>query len=553
MTAREGNAALYFVDRHRFGNIGEKAAFIEAEPGGRTLTYRDLASQSDRMAALYRRHGLRPEDRAAMLLLDRIEFPIIFWGSLKAGVIPIPLNTLLSTEIYDAILRDSRARALFVSPELWPTIAPALADNPYVQSVFFVPQPGATNGSSLFGRFFGNQAKKSARTAKTYLFTRELSASQMQPVLAVSPDECAFWLYSSGSTGAPKGVRHVHSSLKYTADTYGRQVLGIEHDDVVFSAAKLFFAYGLGNSMTFPMSVGATTILFSGRPTPENVAAVIEKTQPTVFYGVPTLYAAMLARLEGKKPLGAERLRRCVSAGEALPAEVGERWRRFFGVDILDGVGSTELLHIFLSNRPGDVVLGTSGVAVPGYELRLVDEHGSPVAPGAIGELLVKGLSAADGYWNQREKTRQTFEGWWTRTGDKYELREDGRLIYCGRTDDMFKVSGIWVAPFEVEQALVSHAAVLEAAVVAQKDEDGLDKPKAYVVLKPGAQRGELEEALKEHVKDKIGKWKYPRWIEFIDELPKTATGKIQRFKLRAVSGVDHEVDSRRQELDHDR
>jgi 4-hydroxybenzoate-CoA ligase len=550
MTKVNGNAAIYFVDRHRSCAAGAKAAFIEAGAGGRTLTYGGLASQSDRMAALYERHGLRAEDRAVMLVLDQIEFPIVFWGSLKAGIIPIPLNTLLSPEVYAAILMDSRARALFVSRELLPNIEPVLAGNPYLQAVFVIDR-NVANGSSIFGRLLGNQSKKGRGGRQTLSFSAELAASGKSEALAVSPDEGAFWLYSSGSTGTPKGVRHVHSSLKYTADTYGREVLGIQADDIVFSAAKLFFAYGLGNAMTFPMSVGATTYLLSGRPTPQGVGAVMEQARPTVFCGVPTLYAAMLAEFEGKTAPGADRLRRCISAGEALPAEVGARWKQLFGVEILDGVGSTELLHIFLSNRPGEVVLGTSGVAVPGYELRLVDEGGNAVAVGGIGELLVNGPSAADGYWNQREKSRSTFEGAWTRTGDKYELREDGRLVYCGRTDDMFKVSGIWVAPFEVEQALVSHPSVLEAAVVAQPDEDGLEKPKAYVVLKPGTNQAGIAEALKEHVKDKIGKWKYPRWIEVIDELPKTATGKIQRFKLREMQGVEYEMGARNQRVDH--
>jgi 4-hydroxybenzoate-CoA ligase len=287
--------------------------------------------------------------------------------------------------------------------------------------------------------------------------------------------------------------------------------------------------------MTFPMAVGATTVLLSARPTPDAVARVMRETEPTIFCGVPTLYAAMLAGFAGKRPDGIGRLRRCISAGEALPADVGARWAESTGVDILDGVGSTEMLHIFLSNRPGDVVLGTSGVAVPGYELRLVDERGEAVRPGQIGELLVNGPSAAESYWNKRAKSRETFQGPWTRTGDKYELREDGRLIYCGRTDDMFKVSGIWVAPFEVEQALISHPAVLECAVIAVRDEEGLEKPKAYVVLKSGDRPDDLAEALKEHVKEKVGNWKYPRWIQLVDDLPKTATGKIQRFKLRQM------------------
>ena len=537
MTGTGGNAAFYFVDRHRTGPLGAKVAFAEAAPGGRTLTYGELAMQSDRMATLYERHGLRPEDRAVMLVLDQIEFPVIFWGSLKAGVIPVPLNTLLSAEVYNAILMDSRARALFVSGELLPAIAPALKDNPYLKAVFVIERPGAATGAGVFSALLP--------------FVEQLAASEPRDMLAVSSDDCAFWLYSSGSTGVPKGVRHVHGSLKYTADTYGRQVLGIVPDDVVFSAAKMFFAYGLGNAMTFPMSVGATTVLLSGRPTPDSVMAVMQDNKPTIFCAVPTLYAALLAAVAGRTADSGGRLRRCISAGEALPAEVGARWGDLFGVEILDGVGSTELLHIFLSNRPGDIVLGTSGMAVPGYELRLVDEHGKAVAPGAVGELLVKGASAADGYWNRRDKSRATFEGEWTRTGDKYLLRDDGRLVYCGRSDDMFKVSGIWVAPFEVEQALISHPAVLEAAVVPHKDEDGLDKPKAYVVLKPSVTQDRLAEALKEHVKDKIGKWKYPRWIEIINELPKTATGKIQRFKLRDVHGTPCQVGGRLDPRDH--
>ncbi len=526
MTASNGNAALYFVDRHRDGQNGAKAAFVEAGANGRTLTYESLALQSDRLAALYERHGLRPEDRAAMLVLDQIEFPVIFWGSLKAGVIPVPLNTLLSAEVYRAILLDSRARALFVSKELLPSIEPILSGSPYLRSVFIIEQSGALNGSTLLGRLLGNREKKKRNSVQIFSYAEELAVSERRPMVRASSDECAFWLYSSGSTGAPKGVRHVHGSLKYTADTYGRQVLGIRPDDKVFSAAKLFFAYGLGNAMTFPMAVGATTILLSGRPTPDSVTAVMQQTKPTIFCGVPTLYAAMLAALGGKRSGNAENLRCCISAGEALPAEVGQRWAESFGVEILDGVGSTELLHIFLSNRPGDVVLGTSGVAVPGYELRLIDERGSPVSAGGIGELLVNGPSAADGYWNQRDKSRSTFEGTWTRTGDKYQLREDGRYVYCGRTDDMFKVSGIWVAPFEVEQALISHPSVLEAAVVAARDEDGLEKPKAYVVLKPGVPQEGIAETIKEHVKDKIGKWKYPRWIVAHRRAPKNGNRK---------------------------
>ena len=507
------NAALYFVDRWRDGPEASKAAFREI---GRddALTYGALADQSDRMADFYAKAGVRREDRAAMLVLDVLEFPVIFWGSLKAGVVPIPLNTLLATPVYDAILRDSRARVLFVSAALLPVVEPILDELPDLETVFVVGGPGGDHAS----------------------FADAFEGCAPSPMIEAKDDETAFWLYSSGSTGQPKGVRHVHGALRGTADTYGAQVLGIETSDVVLSAAKLFFAYGLGNAMTFPMSVGATTLLFPGRPTPDGMLEALEAEKPTLFCGVPTLYAAMVAAMQKAGGAPDAPLRRCISAGEALPEEVGKGWLDLWGVDILDGVGSTEMLHIFLSNAPGDVVYGTSGVAVPGYDVKLVTETGDEPAPGDVGELLVRGASAADGYWNNRAKTRATFEGEWTRTGDKYTRTDDGRFVYCGRTDDMFKVSGIWVSPFEVEQALISHASVLEAAVVAARDDDDLEKPKAFVVLKDGVGDDGLREELKETVKARVGKWKYPRWIEFADDLPKTATGKIQRFKLRDAS-----------------
>ncbi|MDK3071673.1 benzoate-CoA ligase family protein [Sedimentitalea sp. JM2-8] len=513
MTAT-GNAAQFFVDRHVAEGRGAKPAFREAAGQRRAITYGELAEQSGCVAAALQRAGVPREARALMLMLDQLEFPAVFWGCIKAGVIPVPVNTLLTGSVYDAILKDSRASCLFVSESLWPEIRAAAESSAYLDRIIVIGDT-APDGTQTLGDFMQGCG----------------------PVAAVetSLDDTAFWLYSSGSTGQPKGVRHVHGSLKATSDTYGRQVLGIEEADVVYSAAKLFFAYGLGNAMTFPMSVGATAILFDGRPTPDRTVDILAAEQPTIFCGVPTLYAATVAHLEraGRPDVP---LRRCISAGEALPEDIGRKWRDIWGVDILDGVGSTEMLHIFLSNAPDDVVYGTSGRAVPGYDVRLVDERGDDVGPGQIGELLVRGASAADGYWNKRTKSRATFEGEWTRTGDKYERTPEGRYIYCGRTDDMFKVSGIWVSPFEVEQALVGHPAVLEAAVVARRDRDGLEKPKAFIVLKQDQGAEGLADELKDFVKKKVGKWKYPRWIEFVSDLPKTATGKIQRFKLREES-----------------
>ena len=506
-----GNAAEWFVDRHLNEGRADKVAFREASGQERNLTYGALAQDAGRVAGALARAGMRREERAAMFVLDQIEWPQIFWGALKAGVVPIPVNTLLSAEIYQAILRDSRASMAFVSHELLPVLQDVLKNAPDLRQIVVI---GGKTPDQMTD------------------FAHFVLDAPVLPTCACSPDEVAFWLYSSGSTGAPKGVRHVHASMQVTCDTYAKQVLGIREDDVIFSAAKLFFAYGLGNGLTFPMSVGATAILYNARPTPETVSGVLQTQKPTIFGGVPTLYGALLAHWDQTQRPDCP-LRICISAGEALPAEIGKAWQKSWGVDILDGVGSTEMLHIFLSNAADDVTYGTSGTAVPGYDLRLVDETGQDVPPDTVGELLVRGGSAAADYWNQRTKSRTTFEGEWTRTGDKYERNAAGRYTYCGRTDDMFKVSGIWVSPFEVEQALIAFPPVLEAAVVAHRDDDGLEKPKAFVVLKPGETNDALDGVV-DFVKGKIGLWKYPRWVDVVDDLPKTATGKIQRFKLRS-------------------
>lgn len=522
-----GNAVTWFLDRHVAEGRGDALAFLDP---ARRLTYAELAEASARFAGGLRAAGIGRERRLAMLMLDTVDFPIAFWGALRAGVVPVPVNTLLPPDQVAYVLEDSRAEAVVASAPLLPALKPALSGARCVRLVL---------EASLDG---GVAAEDGTSAAHDFAYFLARATPEPDPVPA-SPDEVAFWLYSSGSTGAPKGVKHVHSSLRATAETYGAQVLGIAPDDLVFSAAKLFFAYGLGNAMTFPMSVGAAAALLPDRPTPDAVLAAMRAHRPTVFGGVPTLYAAMIAHPGLGRGAGSDRLRRCISAGEALPEHVGMRWAETVGVDILDGIGSTEMLHIFLSNRPGEVRYGTSGVAVPGYELRIIDDADRDVPDGETGELLVRGPSAAEGYWNQRDKSRRTFQGEWARTGDKYVRDAEGYYRYQGRADDMFKVSGIWVSPFEVEAALMSHPAVQEAAVIGREDEEGLIKPMAFVVLKdaspPPDGEPALFEALREHVKARAGLWKYPRWIAVTDDLPKTATGKIQRYKLRAAVGAD--------------
>jgi 4-hydroxybenzoate-CoA ligase len=505
------NAAADMVDRNVTLGRGTKTAFLDP---GETLTYGELSVRTNRMANLVSTYGIARESRVALLMLDTIDFPVVFWGAIKAGVVPVCLNTLLTAEQYAYILGDSRAKALFVSAPLLPVVQPILGQLPFLKHVFVSGGEAPSFALSLRGEL-GFQS----------------TGTELADTCA---DETAFWLYSSGSTGMPKGVRHVHSSPMETARLTGQDCLGIREDDVIYSAAKLFFAYGLGNSMTFPMSVGATAVLLPERPTPEAVFRTLKQYRATMFFGAPTLYAAMLAYPGGTPENSSDRLRQCVSAGEALPADIGKAFRAKFGVDVLDGVGSTEMLHQYVCNSPRSLKYGTSGKPVPGYEIRLVDEQGKDVADGEVGEMLVRGPSAGDGYWNQRGKSRATFEGNWTRSGDKYVRDAEGFYTYQGRTDDMFKVSGIWVSPFEVESALIGHDSVLEAAVVPKEDTDGLLKPKAFIVLKPGKTLGNgLQDELKEHVKAKAGMWKYPRWIEIVDGLPKTATGKIQRFKLR--------------------
>lgn len=508
-TSRIYNAVSDMVDRNVELGYGNKPAFVDPE---KTLTYKGLQDGTCQMAGVLKSLGIRQETRIGLLMFDTHLYPIAFFGAIRAGIVPVCLNTLLTTDQYRYILGDSRVEALFVSGPLLEVVAPLFDELPFLKHVIVV---GGAHDTYPDLQALLEQQDSTFETAET------------------SADETAFWLYSSGSTGDPKGVRHVHTSMKYVADNYGQNVLGIRHEDICFSAAKLFFAYGLGASMAIPLSVGATTILLPERPTPQSVLAVLGTHNPTLFFGVPTLYAAMLADDDCIRENSSNKLRQCISAGEALPTAIGKSWSERMGVDILDGIGSTEMLHVFLSNRPEDIRYGTSGREIPGYRLRLVDEEGVDVGDDELGELLVSGGSAADGYWNQRAKSRATFAGEWTHTGDKYTRDAEGYYHYAGRTDDMFKVSGRWVSPFEVEQALASYPDVLEAAVIGQDDGAGLIKPKAFVVLKKGVGKDGLFETLKEHVKAAIGVWKYPHWIDFVDDLPKTATGKIQRFKLR--------------------
>ena len=531
---REYNAALEFIDANLARGRGEKVAFIDA--AGRH-TYAGLAERVNRAGNALRALGAGMETRVLMCMLDDVDFPAVFWGAIKAGCVPIPVNTLLTPDDYAHLLRDSRARIVVVSEALLDRFAPALEDQPHVERVVVAGGTAHGGAAPAGAGSSSGRPRTAAGTGAVDDFRLADLLAAASPRLDAAPTTCddvAFWLYTSGSTGVPKGSMHLHRDLVTTAEHYGVATLGIREDDLVYSAAKLFFAYGLGNAMTFPFHVGATTVVLAGRPTPDAVAALLREHRPTIFYGVPTLYGAMLAQPSGGPEDGASRLRLAVSAGEALPAEIGAAWEERFGAPILDGLGSTEMLHIFLSNRPGDVRYGTSGKAVPGYRLKVVTEAGEPAAPGEIGELWVSGGSSAVAYWNQRGKSLATFHGPWTRTGDKYVVDEEGYHHYRGRTDDMLKVGGQWVSPFEVESALLGHEAVLEAAVVAAEDERGLVKPKAVVVPREGVEAdAALAAALQEFVKDRLAPFKYPRWIEFAGELPKTATGKIQRFKLR--------------------
>jgi benzoate-CoA ligase len=508
---RDYNFAADILARNLDAGRAGKLAYIDHRQG---WTYGDLADRVERFGHVLRSLGLRREERVFICLLDSIDWPTAFLGAIKAGMVPVPVNTLLTEDDYRFMLDDSRARLLVVSEELYPKFAKASAASASLAQVI-------VSGANAQGHA---------------QFEALLAGATGDPVTAPTVcDDMCFWLYTSGSTGRPKAAVHTHADLKFTDELYGKPYLGLGENDICYSVAKLFFAYGLGNALTFPMSAGATTVLLPQRPTPEAVAEILKKHGVTVLYAVPTFYAGFLASAAAPER-AALKLRRCVSAGEALPPDVGRRFSDRYGVDILDGLGSTEMLHIFLSNRAGEVMYGTTGKPVPGYEVRLVDDDGNVItARGEMGELQVRGPTGAVMYWNNREQSRATFLGEWTRSGDKYVEDENGNYVYCGRRDDMLKVGGIYVSPFEVEGVLQSHPDVLEAAVVGWPDDEALIKPKAFVVLKSADKASDaLKRVLQDHCREKLAPYKYPRWLEFRAELPKTATGKIQRFKLRA-------------------
>lgn len=502
-----------------------KGGNIAVECGDQQVSYRDLFEGVNRVGNALRELGVRIEERVAILLPDSPEFLCVFFGAIKIGAVAVPLNTYLQPPDYEFFLNDTRARVLLVHATLLPLVSIISKARPaYLEKIVVV---GGETGE--YSSFEGLMKASSP----------ELQAAQ------TSKDDTAFWLYSSGSTGTAKACVHLQHDMVVCSDLYAKGILAIHERDRCYSVARLFFAYGLGNSGYFPLSCGATTILSPERPSPERIYANIERYRPTLFFSVPSNYAALLAfHRESGRDFDLSSVRHAISAGESLPAALFDRFKERFGVEILDSLGSTETLQMVIANRPGEVRPGSSGKIIPGYEAKLVDEEGRDAARGEIGSLLIKGDSTCAGYWNRHEKTKETFEGHWFRTGDKYYQDEDGYFWYAGRADDLFKVNGRWLSPAEVESALISHPAVQEAAVIAREDKNKLAKPAAYVVVKPDfVPNDDLVLALQDWITQKLGAYKRPRWITFLPELPKTATGKLQRFKLRELQA--REMDDR--------
>ena len=510
------NAAAHFVDPH--ARLRPDRVAIEC--GDLRVTYGELVASVHRVGnALRGALGVRMEERVLLLLLDTPEFAACFLGAIEIGAVPVPVNTLLRSNDYQYLLNDSRARVAIVSQALLPQVE-AIPRNelPFLEHIVVIGDPA--QGTHSFSELI------------------DAAPSELDPA-PTHKDDAAFWLYSSGSTGPPKACVHLQHDMVVTSELYARQILRVAENDRFFSAAKLFFAYGLGNGLYFPLAAGGTSILLPGPPHPASVFDLIERHRPTLFFSVPSHYAALLAHTRAGADFDLSSIRHGVSAGEALPAAIFERFKSRFGVEILDAIGSTEALHMFIANRPGCVRPGSSGQIIPGMDARIVDDDRRPVRSGEIGNLYIRSDAVCAGYWNQHEKTKDTIDGQWLRTGDKYRQDADGYFWYAGRSDDMLKVSGLWVSPVEIESTLMEHPAVLEAAVVGRKDQDALVKPAAYVVLRAGhVPAPDLAGQLQEFVAARLATYKRPRWLEFLPALPKTATGKIQRFQLRRLAGV---------------
>jgi benzoate-CoA ligase family protein len=520
------NVATHFVDRNVQEGRGGKVAI---ECGDERITYQQLLENTNRVGNALLALGVRPEERVLLLLLDTPEFLYSFFGAIKIGAVAVPVNTQAKPQDYEYILNDCRARVAIVSETLLPHLQSIAKEKLlYLQEIVMVDDPSQ------------NSHAETHHSLKNLI---DSAPPELQAALT-HKDEPAFWLYSSGSTGASKGCIHLHHDMVVCCELYAKGILRMNESDRCFSVARLFFAYGLGNAGYFPLGCGATTILSPARPVAATIYADIERYRPTFFFSVPTNFAALLAHhREDGKEFDISSVRHAISAGESLPAPLFHRFNERFGVEILDALGSTETLHVVIANRPGEAKPGSSGKIIPGYEARIVDEHANAVPPGEIGDLQIRGDSTCSGYWNKHEKTMETFVGEWFRTGDKYSRDEEGYFWYAGRSNDVFKVHGLWVSPAEVESVLIAHPAVGEAAVVDREDQNGLTKAAAYVVLHDGfAPSEQLSHELQELVGQKIGGYKRPQWIEFLSEIPKTATGKLQRFKLRERQAVQSKL-----------
>ena len=502
------NAASTFVDENILQGRGGKVAIYYQD---QTITYQELFENVNRTGNALKNLGIEIENRVLIILPDSPEFAYSFFGVIKIGAVAVPTNPWMFAKDYEYLINDSRARAIIVHDSTLPEIEKIANDTPFLKHVMVV---GAAKGPSL-----------------SYERLLAKASDRLEAANTLKDDVC-FWGYTSGSTGNPKGAVHLQHDMITISDLFVKPVLGMNENDRCFSASKMFFAYGLGNSLYFPFRFGASTVLWPEKPDPETILQVIDQYKPTFFFSVPTLFARLL-RIEKKYDLSSLRL--CLSSGEPLPPAIFHQWKERTGLELLDVVGSTEATHDFLANRPGRAKAGSSGEVTPAFEAKIVDDDGREVAIGEVGSLLVKGDATAPFYWNKHEQTKKMMQGEWLKTGDTYYRDAEGYYWYCGRSDDMMKVGGLWVSPIEIENTLMEHPAVLESGVVADEDADGLLKPKAYILLKSEFQASDaLKVDLQNHVKSKLQPYKYPRWVEFVDELPKTVTGKIQRFRLRA-------------------